>query len=137
VSVRSERPWEVRDAGSRRDPSIGLRAEQALLREQALSPLGYELIMEPRYGAAGLGRSGKPDFWVFQGESGHAVHVAFVSDDRATVEAFHEAAIAAGGRDNGRPGLRPEYHASYCGAFALDPDDNNIEAVCHGPGKEA
>ena len=64
--------------------------------EQALSPLGYELIMEPRYGAAGLGRSGKPDFWVFQGESGHAVHVAFVSDDRATVEAFHEAAIAAG-----------------------------------------
>jgi hypothetical protein len=64
--------------------------------EQALSPLGYELIMEPRYGAAGLGRSGKPDFWVFQGESGHAVHVAFVSDDRATVEAFFEAAIAAG-----------------------------------------
>ena len=64
--------------------------------EQAISPLGYELIMEPRYGAAGLGRSGKPDFWVFQGESGHAVHVAFVSDDRATVEAFFEAAIAAG-----------------------------------------
>src|SRR5215210_7176137 len=64
--------------------------------EQALSPLGYELIMEPRYGAAGLGRSGKPDFWVFQGESGHAVHVAFVADDRARVEAFHEAAIAAG-----------------------------------------
>ena len=64
--------------------------------EQALSPLGYELILEPRYGAAGLGDSGKPDFWVFQGESGHAVHVAFVSDDRATVEAFHEAAIAAG-----------------------------------------
>jgi catechol 2,3-dioxygenase-like lactoylglutathione lyase family enzyme len=63
--------------------------------EQALSPLGYELIMEPRYGAAGLGRSGKPDFWVFQGESGHAVHVAFVADDRARVEAFHEAAIAA------------------------------------------
>src|ERR687890_197464 len=62
--------------------------------EQALSPLGYELIMEPRYGAAGLGRSGKPDFWVFQGESGHAVHVAFVADDRARVEAFHEAAIA-------------------------------------------
>lgn len=64
--------------------------------EQALSPLGYELIMEPRYGAAGLGRSGKPDFWVFQGESGQAVHVAFVADDRARVEAFHEAAIAAG-----------------------------------------
>jgi catechol 2,3-dioxygenase-like lactoylglutathione lyase family enzyme len=105
--------------------------------EQALSPLGYELIMEPRYGAAGLGRSGKPDFWVFQGESGHAVHVAFVSDDRATVEAFFEAAIAAGGRDNGRLGLRPEYHPTYFGGFVLDPDGNNIEAVCHGPGKEA
>ena len=64
--------------------------------EQALSPLGYELIMEPRYRAAGLGRSGKPDFWVFQGEPSHAVHLAFISDDRATVEAFHEAAIAAG-----------------------------------------
>ena len=79
--------------------------------EQALSPLGYELIMEPRYGVAGLGHSGKPDFWVFQGESGHAaIHVAFISDDRATVGAFHEAAIAAVGCDNGRPGLRPEYH---------------------------
>jgi len=105
--------------------------------EQALSPLGYELIMEPRYGAAGLGRSGKPDFWVFQGEPGHAVHVAFAADDRATVDAFHEAAIAAGGKDHGRPGLRPEYHPSYYGAFVLDPDSNNIEAVCHGPGKAA
>ena len=65
--------------------------------EQALSPLGYELILEPRYGVAGLGDLGKLDFWVVQGESGHAaVHVAFISDDRATVEAFHEAAIAAG-----------------------------------------
>ena len=106
--------------------------------EQALSPLGYELIMEPRYGVAGLGHSGKPDFWVVQGESGHAaVHVAFISDDRATVEAFHEAAIAAGGRDNGRRGLRPEYHPTYFGAFVLDPDGNNIEAVCHGPGMKA
>ena len=71
------------------------------------------------------------------GESGHAVHVAFVSDDRARVEAFYEAAIAAGGRDNGRPGLRPEYHPSYYGAFVLDPDGNNIEAVLHGLAKEA
>ena len=105
--------------------------------EQALSPRGDELIMEPRYGVAGLGHLGKPDFWVVQGESGHAaVHVAFISDDRATVEAFHEAAIAAGGRDNGRPGLRSEYHPTYYGAFVLDPDGNNIEAVCHGPAKE-
>jgi catechol 2,3-dioxygenase-like lactoylglutathione lyase family enzyme len=106
--------------------------------EQALSPLGYELILEPRYGVAGLGDLGKPDFWVVQGESGHAaVHVASISDDRATVEAFHEAAIAAGGRDNGRRGLRPEYHPTYFGAFVLDPDGNNIEAVCHGPGMKA
>jgi len=64
--------------------------------EQALSPLGYGLIMEPRRGAAGLGRSGKPDFWVFRGEPASAVHVAFAADDRASVDAFHEAAIAAG-----------------------------------------
>lgn len=105
--------------------------------EQALSPLGYELIVEPRHGAAGLGRSGKPDFWIFQGEPGHAVHVAFVATDRAAVEASHETAIAAGGGDNGGPGLRPEYHSSYYGAFVLDPDGNNVEAVRHGPVKEA
>ena len=105
--------------------------------EQALSPLGYGLIMEPRRGATGLGRSGKPDFWVFQGEPGHAVHVAFAAEDRASVEAFYEAAIAAGGQDNGRPGLRPEYHPTYYGAFVLDPDGNNVEAVSHGPVEEA
>jgi catechol 2,3-dioxygenase-like lactoylglutathione lyase family enzyme len=104
--------------------------------EEALSPLGYELIMEPHPGAAGLGRSGKPDFWIGQGEPGHPVHVAFAADDRASVEAFHEAAVAAGGRDNGRPGLRPEYHPSYYGAFVLDPDGNNVEAVCHRSGEE-
>ena len=105
--------------------------------EEALSPLGYELIMEPRYGVAGLGRSGKPDFWIVQGEPGHTVHVAFAADDHATVEAFHEAAVAAGGRDNGRPGLRPEYHPNYYGAFVLDADGNNVEAVCHRSGEEA
>ncbi len=99
--------------------------------EGDLSPLGYELIMGPRCGAAGLGRSGNPDFWVFQGEPGHAVHVAFAAQDRASVEAFYEAATAAGGHDNGRPGLRPEYHPTYYGAFVLDPDGNNIEAVYH------
>jgi catechol 2,3-dioxygenase-like lactoylglutathione lyase family enzyme len=71
---------------------------------QALSPLGYELIMEPSDSAAGFGRSGKPDFWIAQGEPGQAFHIAFAADDRATVDAFHEAAIAAGGRDNGGPG---------------------------------
>ena len=66
-----------------------------------------------------------------------AVHVAIAAGDRTTVDAFHEAAIAADGRDNGRPGLRPEYHPIYYGAYVLDPDGNNIEAVCHRPGKVA
>jgi catechol 2,3-dioxygenase-like lactoylglutathione lyase family enzyme len=104
---------------------------------EALSPLGYELIMEPGGSAAGFGRSDKPDFWISRGEPGHDLHVAFAADDHATVVAFHEAAIAAGGRDNGGPGLRPEYHPSYYGAFVLDPDGYNIEAVCHRPETEA
>ena len=104
--------------------------------EEALSPLGYELIMEHHISGAGFGESAKPDFWIRQGEVGAAVHVAFASEDRATVDAFHEAAMAAGGRDNGGPGLRPEYHPSYYGAFVFDPDGNNIEAVCHGPEQE-
>ena len=73
---------------------------------EALSPLGYELIMEPNVSAAGFGRWGKPDFWVAQGEPVHAVHVAFTADDRATVEAFHEAAIAAGAT-TALPGFAP------------------------------
>jgi catechol 2,3-dioxygenase-like lactoylglutathione lyase family enzyme len=105
--------------------------------EEALSPLGYRLIMEHHISGVGFGQSGKPDFWIRQGELGASVHVAFASEDRATVDAFHEGAMAAGGRDNGQPGLRPEYHATYYGAFVLDPDGNNIEAVCHRPGKEA
>ena len=104
---------------------------------QALSPLGYELIMEPSASAAGFGKLGKPDFWIAQGEIGQALHIAFAAEDRATVDAFYEAAMAAGGRDNGGPGLRPHYHASYYGAFVLDPDGNNFEAVCHKPTEEA
>jgi catechol 2,3-dioxygenase-like lactoylglutathione lyase family enzyme len=92
--------------------------------------------MEPSASAAGFGRWGKPDFWIGEGEPGQAFHIAFAADDRATVDAFHEAAIAAGGRDNGGPGLRPEYHPSYYGAFVLDPDGNNIEAVCHRPAED-
>jgi catechol 2,3-dioxygenase-like lactoylglutathione lyase family enzyme len=105
--------------------------------EEALSPLGYRLIMEHHISGVGFGQSGKPDFWIRQGELGASVHVAFASEDRATVAAFHEGAMAAGGRDNGKPGLRPEYHSTYYGAYVLDPDGNNIEAVCHRPGKEA
>ena len=104
---------------------------------EALSPLGYELLMEPSVSAAGFGRQGKPDFWIGQGDPGQAVHIAFAASDRASVDAFHEEALAAGGRNNGGPGLRPEYHPSYYAAFVFDPDGNNIEAVCHEPGEEA
>jgi catechol 2,3-dioxygenase-like lactoylglutathione lyase family enzyme len=105
--------------------------------QEALSPLGYELLMEHRISGAGFGQAGKPDFWIKQGELSSAIHVAFASPDRATVDAFHDAAIAAGGRDNGPPGLRPEYHSTYYGAYVLDPDGNNIEAVCHRPERNA
>ena len=104
---------------------------------EALSPLGYELLMEPSMSVAGFGRQGKPEFWIGQGDRGQPVHIAFAADDRARVDAFHEEALAAGGRNNGGPGLRPEYHQSYYAAFVFDPDGNNIEAVCHEPGEEA
>ena len=101
---------------------------------EALAPLGYEVVMEFDR-VCGLGEGGKPDFWVAeQGEPGAPVHVALASPDRATVDAFHAAALAAGGSDNGSPGLRPHYHEHYYGAFVHDPDGNNIEAVCHRPG---
>ncbi len=99
--------------------------------EEALSPLGYELLMEHHISGAGFGQAGKADFWIKQGAVGSAVHVAFASPDCATMDAFHTAAVTAGGRDNGRPGLRPEYHSTYYGAFVPDPDGNNIEAVYH------
>lgn len=98
----------------------------------ALAPLGYSLMME---GASGAGyRKGPiPDFWIKAGVPTPPVHIAFSSPDRAAVDAFYRAAIAAGGADNGPPGLRPQYHACYYGAFVLDPDGYNIEAVCHLP----
>jgi catechol 2,3-dioxygenase-like lactoylglutathione lyase family enzyme len=101
--------------------------------QQALHPLGYQLLLD-RDGAAGFGSNGKPDFWIYANRplSG-PTHVAITSPDRATVQAFHAAGLAAGGRDNGSPGLRPHYHQHYYGAFVLDPDGNNIEAVCHRP----
>jgi catechol 2,3-dioxygenase-like lactoylglutathione lyase family enzyme len=116
---------------------LGLRvsdyAKSKRFFESALAPLGYQVVMEFGGGVAGLVAAGKPDFWISQGETGGPVHVAFASLDRATVDAFHKAALAAGGSDHGAPGLRPEYHPNYYGAFVLDPDGNNIEAVCHQP----
>jgi catechol 2,3-dioxygenase-like lactoylglutathione lyase family enzyme len=100
--------------------------------EGALAPLGYVQIAD--FGeAVGYGQPGKPDFWLETRGSAGNVHVAIVSPDRATVDAFHEAAVAAGGTDNGPPGLRPQYHETYYGAYVLDPDGHNVEAVCHKP----
>ena len=83
---------------------------------------------------AGFGVSPKPDFWVAQGTPNRPpLHVAFRVGERALVDAFHAAALAAGGRDNGVPGPRPHYQAHYYGAFVLDFDGHNIEVVCHEP----
>ena len=108
--------------------------------QQALAPLGIALLFEvtaEQTGAeahAGFGAAGRPFFWIGTGaRPTQSIHVAFAAPDRATVAAFHAAALAAGGSDNGAPGLRPHYHADYYGAFVLDADGNNIEAVCRQP----
>ena len=83
----------------------------------------------------GFGREG-PVLWLTEVDAapeGAPIHIALSARNRAEVDAFYKAALAAGGRDNGAPGLRPHYHADYYGAFVLDPDGNNIEAVCHKP----
>jgi catechol 2,3-dioxygenase-like lactoylglutathione lyase family enzyme len=97
-----------------------------------LATLGYELLMEFPNGA-GYGPKGKPYFWITKADAAQTTHVAFVSPSREAVASFHAAALAAGGKDNGPAGLRPEYHAHYYGAFVLDPDGHNIEAVTHRP----
>jgi catechol 2,3-dioxygenase-like lactoylglutathione lyase family enzyme len=115
-----------------------------------LATLGYALLVQAHYGGSnmlgfgtpdpGSARGHKIDSWFVDGPSpygGHPVstgcHLCWSAPDRAAVNAFYHAAIAQGGRDNGKPGLRPEYHAHYYGAFVIDPDGNNIEAVCHAP----
>jgi len=107
-----------------------------------LAPLGYGLVMQvtPEMTGtdarhAGFGKDGKPDFWIGTGgqPTRNGLHLAFAAADRAAVDTFHAAALAAGARDNGAPGLRPHYHPNYYGAFVIDPDGHNIEAVCHRP----
>ena len=107
---------------------------------QVLRPLGYDLVMEVSSqqtggeSGAGFGAGGRPQFWIGSGMPIKGrVHFAFMAKDRAAVDAFHAAALRAGGKDNGAPGLRPHYHANYYGAFVLDPDGHNIEAVCRLP----
>ena len=101
--------------------------------DATLATHGYGVVMEFPH-ACGYGPEGQPKLWIAQREPlGTGTHIALASPDRATVDAFYEAAMAAGGTDNGAPGIRSEYHESYYGAFVLDPDGNNIEAVCHRP----
>jgi catechol 2,3-dioxygenase-like lactoylglutathione lyase family enzyme len=101
--------------------------------EMALAPLGITVVMEPMPEAVGFGEGGKPYFWVMaRGRPPvSGAHVSFAAADRDAVDAFHAAALTAGGTDNGSPGPRPIYHPRYYGAFVLDPDGNNVEAVCH------
>lgn len=109
---------------------------------KVLAPLGGALVMEVTAeqtgdGAhAGFGIDGRPTFWIGTTQHGNSVgpvHIAFSAANRAAVDAFHRIALAAGATDNGAPGLRPHYHEHYYGAFVLDPDGHNIEAVCHLP----
>lgn len=101
---------------------------------QALAPLGVAIAMEGPYGV-GLGVNGKPSLWISPaGAVAPApLHLAFTAATRKEVDAFYQAALAAGGKDNGAPGLRPHYHANYYGAFVIGPDGHNVEAVCHKP----
>ncbi|RCK43151.1 glyoxalase [Thalassospira profundimaris] len=109
----------------------------------ALAPLDISVVMEVTAeqtgdkAHTGFGNHGKPFFWISECDKGTTpppgIHIAFSAPTRALVDAFYHAALAAGARDNGAPGLRPHYHENYYGAFVLDPDGNNIEAVCHGP----
>lgn len=101
--------------------------------ERALAPLGYRLDMAFEQ-FRGFGPKGMPAFWVKHAETAtQPTHIAFVAKTRAAVDAFHAAAIAAGAKDDGAPGLRPQYHRNYYGAFVIDPMGHPIEAVCHKP----
>lgn len=100
---------------------------------RALAPLRVTLVMEGSYGV-GMGQNGKPSLWLHETRERPApFHLAFVAESRAEVDAFYKAALAAGGKDNGAPGLRPQYHPNYYGAFVIGPDGHNVEAVCHKP----
>ena len=107
--------------------------------DKALAPLGVTMlrVVPVEYtnglGIAGYGKE-RPMFWLHEGQAQTPpVHIAFAAESRSMVDAFYAAAIAAGGKDNGAPGIRAHYHPTYYGAFVRDPDGNNIEAVCHKP----
>jgi catechol 2,3-dioxygenase-like lactoylglutathione lyase family enzyme len=100
--------------------------------DQALRPLGIERLYAEGATTAGYGADRKAFFWIGLRDAAQTgAHVAFAAPDRETIDQFYRIALAAGGKDHGQPGLRPHYHANYYGAFVLDPDGHNIEAVCH------
>ena len=120
--------------------SVSDMARAKAFYDLALAPLGLRMVLElpasitGNYDCAGYGKN-NGDLWLAAaGKAQPAVHIAFSADTRAQVNAFYEAAMAAGGKDNGPPGIRAHYHENYYGAFVLDPDGNNIEAVCHQAG---
>jgi catechol 2,3-dioxygenase-like lactoylglutathione lyase family enzyme len=120
--------------------SVSDYARSRAFYANALGPLGYVPVMDVTrdqtgsYEGTGFGANGRPYFWIGTGDSpGGPLHVAFTAASRADVDRFHAAALAAGGRDNGPPGVRAHYHPDYYGAFVFDPDGNNVEAVCHAP----
>jgi catechol 2,3-dioxygenase-like lactoylglutathione lyase family enzyme len=97
----------------------------------ALAPLGMSIVNEEKDWAL-IGKDGRPEFWIGSaGTPPGTIHLAFTAATREQVRAFHEAALQAGGRDNGAPGIRGHYHPNYYGAFVFDPDGHNLEAVCH------
>jgi catechol 2,3-dioxygenase-like lactoylglutathione lyase family enzyme len=115
-------------------------AKSKLFYDAALQPLGYKMMMsiptEYTNGKVvlGYGVPPKADFWISEGKPNNPpIHIAFRAANRSQVDQFYKAAMASGGRDNGAPGPRPHYHENYYGAFVLDPDGHNIEAVCHDP----
>ena len=116
--------------------AVGDFDKSAAFYDAALAPLGIKQISAfdfPGGRVIGYGAEG-PQFWINSGTAlRDHVHLAFTAKSRADVDAFYAGAMAAGGRDNGKPGIRPEYHENYYGAFVLDPDGHNIEAVCHAP----
>ncbi|HLJ71725.1 MAG TPA: VOC family protein [Roseiarcus sp.] len=108
-------------------------AKSKAFYEKALAALGIGVVMHGE-DFVGFGRDGRPQFWVGVGNAPTTrLHLAFAAENRSSVRAFYEAALAAGGKDNGAPGLRPDYHPNYYGAFVIDPNGHNIEAVCHSP----
>ena len=108
-------------------------AKSSTFFRRSLAPLGIQTVLEGE-GWAMLGKDGRPEFWIgVHGIPPGPIHIAFTAESREQVRAFHRAALAAGGRDNGAPGIRAKYHPDYYGAFVFDPDGHNVEAVCHKP----